>query len=281
MSDLAIGRGKVIGLTAAAAVLLATMSGGAAQAAEHRDSSTGRVAPRALFPGKITTTAADQTHIPSVCTINSYAPNKFVVGAKSVTKTFSVKVDGCTLDIWGVTVFPFVAPNGTGAFAETAKPTISLSPQRLANSYAGKQIGAAWVQAYGLEDPPDTDEVFVDPAEAFLPLTLQRQATIGSFNATPEPVKKGKLISLKATLYRVNWNGAKTLGYVGFAGKTQVQFKADGTSKYVTVKTVTATSKGKISTTVKAGKSGRWRLFYPGISTTAPATSPSDAVKVN
>jgi hypothetical protein len=31
---------------------------------------------------------------------------------------------------------------------------------------------------------------------------------------------------------------------------------------------------------IKATKSGRWCLYFAGISTTAPATSTSDAVKV-
>ncbi len=52
----------------------------------------------------------------------------------------------------------------------------------------------------------------VDPATAELPLTVLRRSTFGStFDAGPEPVKKGKAITLKGTLSRIDWNGAKTL----------------------------------------------------------------------
>jgi hypothetical protein len=309
MSGLAHGRGKAIGLTAAAAVVVMTISGGgAAQAARQNPTQVraGFNASPGMGAFRPLATAADT--IPSVCTVKSYAPNKIVLGGAKVTKTFSVTVTGCTLADWLVIAAPFLGDSEldtsgvAGNYAFEAQddqgnpildddgkpvtvqlqPTISLSPQSLSNANAGKITDGAFVGAWGEEDPADTDTVTVEPAQAALPLTLQRRATFGStFNASPEPVKKGKKITLKATLTRVNWNGAKTLKYAGFAGKAQVQFKAAGQTTYVTVKTVTATAKGKISTTVKATKTGTWRLFFPGISTTAPATSATDAVKVN
>jgi hypothetical protein len=291
MSGLAIGRGKVIGTTAAVAVLLLTMSGTAQAAAQHPDPSMARVAPHAVATG-----VSPAATVPSVCTIDSYAPKKIVLGAVKVSATFSVKVDGCTLAGWSTYLWPFAdnAPLSTSGSAGNywywdknaagdevkvqLHPKISLSPRYLTNSLAGRLATGTYVQAWGEED----DEETVDPAAQSMPLTLQRRASFGSsFNAGPEPVEKGKKITITGKLVRIDWNGAKTLKYVGFAGKARVQFKAAGASKYVTVKTVTASSKGKVSTTVKATKTGSWRLFYPGVSTTAPATSGSDAVKVN
>jgi hypothetical protein len=305
MSGLAMGRGKAAGVTAAAAVVLATLSsGGVAQAADLSPSRV-RVAPTRTSVHGTFGTAAVAADIPSVCTIDSYAPNKIVLGASSVTKTFSLKVSGCTLDSWFLEVLPFVQKNsdtagiaGEGTFQKqdeagnpvfddngqpvlfTLTPKIALSPQSLNNGWAGKLVDAASAGAWGVEDPDDTDEDSVIPAQATLPLTLLRRATFGTFNASPEPVKKGKKITLTSTLSRINWNGAKTLKYVGWAGKAQVQFKAAGASEYTTVKTVKASSKGKVSTTVTATKTGTWRLFFAGLSTTAPATSGTDAVKV-
>jgi hypothetical protein len=60
----------------------------------------------------------------------------------------------------------------------------------------------------------------------------------------------------------------------------KVQFKAKGASSYSTVKTVKSTTGGKISTTIKATKSGSWRLSYPGNSVTGSTTSAADAVTV-
>ncbi len=301
MSGMARKYGKGLGITAVAAVMLSTISGGAAQASQVSDSFTGATTfHRTPAAGGGIGIAAEPEHIPSVCKITGYSPSTIVLGTTAKKTTFKVSVTGCTVNAWYLEVGPFV--NGVPAslvgragdniwFYEdnaageqvkvTPKPTISLAPRSLRNDDAGKWTPGVYALAYGNEDPADTEELVVDPAEVLKPLTLKRQATFGkTFNATPEPVKKGKKLTLKATLSRVNWNGAKTLKYVGFNGKAQVQFKAAGATTYKTVKTVQATTKGKISTTVKATKSGSWRLVYAGVSTTAPATSVADAVKV-
>ncbi|HST86578.1 MAG TPA: hypothetical protein VLL08_32875 [Kineosporiaceae bacterium] len=287
MSDLTMGRGKVLGATAAVAVVLATLSsGGAAQAAPLDLSQLG-FAHKATSGSPVAVEAAALP--PSACTVTSYAPNKIVLGATRVKKTFSVKVADCTLDKWLVALEPFFTINEdtlamTGVAGNLSDeegsltPRISLSPRVLKNSQAGKKAHRAAVAAWGVGEDVDA----VEPASGDLSLTLLRRATFGSsFDAAPGSVAKGKKITLTGKLVRINWNGAKKLKYIGFAGKAQVQFKADGESEFVTVKTVKASSKGKVSTTVKAKKTGTWRLFFAGLSTTAPATSGSDAVKVN
>jgi hypothetical protein len=285
MSGMAIGRGKVLGVTVGTAAVLSLMVGsGAAQAVQSPGTS-----PRVPAASGQTTA---QSHLASSCTIKGYSPSKIVLGSAAVSVTVKVKVSGCTIDGWDVIYWPFydgkplstkgVAGNysywdqndaGTDVKVQLHSK-ISLSPNQLSNSYAGKSSDGTLVEIWG---EGETDS---DPAWVNLPLTLQRKAAFGSFNASPEPVKKGKKITIKGTLARINWNGAKHLKNVGFAGKTQIQFKADGTSTYKTVKTVTSSSAGKVNTTVKASKTGRWRLVFAGISTTSPATSASDAVKV-
>jgi hypothetical protein len=290
MSGLAIGRGKVIGLTAATAAVVSLMAGsGMAQAAQ----SPG-VSPRVPAGSGLKAATTSRPQIASSCTIKGYSPKKIVLGATAATQTVSVKVTGCTIDAWDVVYRPFYdgLPLSTKGVAGNysywdknaegddvkvqLRPKISLSPKQLSNSYAGKYDEGTVVEIWGVGESES------EPAWKYLPLTLQRRATFGStFNASPEPVKKGKKISIKATLARINWTGSKTLKYVGFSGQAKVQFKADGDSAYKTVKTVTASSKGKVSTTVKASKSGRWRLVFAGYTTTSSATSASDAVRVN
>jgi hypothetical protein len=302
MSGLGNGRGKVVGLGAAAALALSMMPAGAAQAgAQDQQWAEIIAAARAEAAGLGASATSEGKGVakataaaPSACTLKSYAPNKIVVGASKVSKKFSVQVTGCTLDLWLVILPLFIdenadpsAPNFFDGIAGNLppesgviiKPTTTLNPRLLTNAEAGKST--AEVTAYGVEDIENPEDV--DPATGDLPFQLLRRSTFGStFNASPEPVKKGKSISIKGTLARINWNGAKTLKYVGFAkAKAQVQFKANGATKYVTVKNVVAGKGGKFSTKVKATKSGRWRLYFAGLSTTAPATSVSDAVKVN
>jgi len=270
-------RTKIIGFGAAAAVAFSMLSAGGANAARDLDRTRNR------------TTAAT----PSVCTVKGYTPNRIVLGASIVKKTFAVQVTGCTLAEWLVIVGPFTIDDPlsisgvAGNFAVQTEdeqgnpvslqlsPTIPLSPRMLRNSMAGK-AKVAGAYAWGEEDPEDAEAAGTE-----MNLTLQRRATFGkSFNASPEPVKKGKKIKIKGTLGRINWNGAKNLKYVGFSNKAQIQFKASGTTKYVTIKTVTSTTKGKINTTVKANKSGTWRLYFGGLSTTSSAASHGDFVRV-
>jgi len=271
---------KAMGFAATAAVALTMMSAGGANAASTRGISE-QVHPGsagASVTGMVRSArVAEAAAVASTCTYQSYAPNKIVLGASTVKATFSVKVTDCELGEWYVGVYPFQNPDPedmTG-IASFQTPTISLNPRSLSNADAGKHQNAG-VDAWSVEDPLDAT-----PAGGVEPLTLQRRATFGStFNAS-EPVKKGKNITIKATLARINWNGAKTLKYIAYGkAKAQLQFKADGASSYTTVKTITGASNGKYSTTVKASKTGRWRLVFAGVSTTSAATSTSDAVKV-
>lgn len=240
MSAITLGRGKTIGLVAAAAVALSMVPVGGAQAA------------------------------PSDCTINSYSPTKLVVGATTVKPTFKANITGCEVAGWA-----FATAALPDLVATSDEPTLSVVPRKLANSDAGRK--AAFVFASGVDDAADDDLAELDTT-----FSLLRRSTFGStVNASPEPAVKGSKIKIVGTLARINLNGAKTLKYVGFAkAKVQLQFRAAGATKYTTIKTVTAGTGGKVSTTSTAVKSGYWRLVFAGISTTAAATSKADGVVV-
>ncbi|MEV7401888.1 hypothetical protein AB0N93_16035 [Streptomyces sp. NPDC091267] len=110
-----------------------------------------------------------------------------------------------------------------------------------------------------------------------IPLQVQR-ATRVTVNASPEPVVKGKTITLTGRVTRANWD---THTYQGYAGRTvSLQFKADGASSYATVKKVTSSATGALRTTVKAAKSGTWRWTYYGNSTSGAKASTGDRVVV-
>ncbi|MCL6733365.1 hypothetical protein [Streptomyces neyagawaensis] len=106
---------------------------------------------------------------------------------------------------------------------------------------------------------------------------LQRAAKL-TVNAAPEPVVKGRTLTVKGALTRANW---ETRSYTGYKGQTvTLQFKAAGTTSYTDVKTVTSGTGGALSTTVTATKDGSYRYTFAGTSTTAAKTSAGDAVDV-
>ncbi|MFE2564705.1 hypothetical protein [Streptomyces mirabilis] len=97
-------------------------------------------------------------------------------------------------------------------------------------------------------------------------------------NATPEPVTKGKTLTVKGALTRANWETSKYSGYTG--QPVALQFKAKGANAYKTVKTVTSGSKGALTTTVKASADGSYRYKFAGTTTTGTATATGDYVDV-
>ncbi|MFH9616858.1 hypothetical protein ACH4MM_24600 [Streptomyces pratensis] len=97
-------------------------------------------------------------------------------------------------------------------------------------------------------------------------------------NASPEPVTKGKAITVTGSLKRADWVKHT---YTGYAGKTvSLQFRKKGSSVYSTVKTATSSSTGALKTTVKASVDGYWRWTFGGSSTSGTATAAGDYVDV-
>ncbi|MFF7630331.1 hypothetical protein [Streptomyces cyaneofuscatus] len=96
-------------------------------------------------------------------------------------------------------------------------------------------------------------------------------------NASPEPVKKGKKLTVTGRLTRADWTKHK---YTAVAGSARLQFRKKGSSAYTTVKTVKSNSAGALKTTVTASTDGYWRWTHNGSSITGPATSTADFVDV-
>ncbi|WP_225821377.1 hypothetical protein [Streptomyces naphthomycinicus] len=104
-----------------------------------------------------------------------------------------------------------------------------------------------------------------------------RRAARVTVNAAPEPAVKGRTLTVKGQLTRANWETGR---YSGYQGQTVLlQFKADGGS-YRNVKAITSGTRGALSTTVKATRSGNYRFVFTGTATTAAKTSAGDHVTV-
>ncbi|MEV1020394.1 DUF5707 domain-containing protein [Streptomyces sp. NPDC050264] len=97
-------------------------------------------------------------------------------------------------------------------------------------------------------------------------------------NAAPEPVKKGKTITVSGLLSRANWDTGKYAGYT--KQKVTLQYRKKTSSTYSNVKTVTSSSTGALKTTVTASADGYFRYKFAGTSTTPAVTSVSDFVDV-
>ncbi len=112
---------------------------------------------------------------------------------------------------------------------------------------------------------------------AYTTTRLQRLSKL-TVNAGPEPVAKGKTLTISGKLSRANWD---TLDYRGYTNQpVKLQFRKAGTSTYTTVKTVYTSSTGDLKTTATASVDGYWRWYFAGTSTTPAVTATGDFVDV-
>jgi hypothetical protein len=97
-------------------------------------------------------------------------------------------------------------------------------------------------------------------------------------NATPEPVVKGRTITVTGKLTRANW---ETNTYAGYANQyVKLQYRKAGTSTYTTLKTIKADSTGYLKTTTTATGDGYYRFSFAGSPTTASVSATGDFVDV-
>ncbi|MEU0038783.1 MULTISPECIES: DUF5707 domain-containing protein [unclassified Streptomyces] len=140
--------------------------------------------------------------------------------------------------------------------------------QDLLDAHAG--TWKVWAIAQG----KDANYVQKDNAKSFY---IQRASKL-TVNAAPEPVKKGKTITVTGALTRASWQTGKYPGYTGQPVK--LQFKKKGASTYTTVKTVKTTTGGALKTTVTASVDGTYRYSFAGTTTTPGVSATGDYVDV-
>ncbi|MEV6169206.1 hypothetical protein AB0L99_13385 [Streptomyces sp. NPDC051954] len=147
------------------------------------------------------------------------------------------------------------------------RPASSNEDADLANGRAGTwKVGAL---ALGDSDYKWQGDLGTQKVQRLSKLTV---------NASPEPVKKGKTITVTGKLTRANWD---TNTYAGYGSqKVVLQFRKAGTTNYTNVKGITSTSTGALKTTVTAATDGYYRFTFAGSATTAPATVAGDYVDV-
>ncbi|MFJ8749516.1 DUF5707 domain-containing protein [Streptomyces sp. NPDC102441] len=154
------------------------------------------------------------------------------------------------------------------ATTSTCTLTVTVDPAWLINSDSTSwKVGAAVLSKDGQ----------VVQNDVFARARLQRLSRL-TVNAAPEPVKKGRTITVTGKLSRANWETDTYKGYTGQSVK--LQFRKKTSSTYTTVKTIKTNSTGALKTTVKASVDGYWRYSFAGTSTTPAVTTAGDFVDV-
>jgi hypothetical protein len=123
----------------------------------------------------------------------------------------------------------------------------------------GSVSGTDWVRVVEPTPPPQ----------------VKADTRVVSFNAYPEPVKRGKHLRFRGVL-QVDDDGV----WEAYKGKVRLYFKPAGSSAYQYVTSTWSNSSGKLYTKVKAWKSGRWKFVYSGDGDTYGDTSRTDYVRV-
>ncbi|MGW1671249.1 hypothetical protein [Streptomyces sp. NPDC002324] len=176
----------------------------------------------------------------------------------------------------------------TGALESDAYPTCTETPVQGGYSYScttvftidpavafkdGNGTAGTWKLFLGAYDLYANASYDDDVAR-----TRMKRAAELTANASPEPVRAGRTITVTGKLSRANWSTGKNAGYA--AQPVKLQFRKRGSSTYTTLKTVKTSGTGTLSTTTRAGSDGYYRFVFAGTGTTGSATAPGDYVDV-
>ncbi|CAM5466201.1 MULTISPECIES: calcium-binding protein [Streptomyces] len=273
------------------ALALSALTGAAAQAAPGPDRE--RPAPptaQSVFGGKATVKGQGfkAAAAPKISKVTVNGGKDIVLGTTklktvtvSITASHASGIGDAYTYLWHgstpETADWLIVPNeeyasckASSATTSTCKLTVTIDPQwDLVNDLAG-----SWNVVTAAQAADESDFVWNDKGAK----TRVQRASRLDVNATPEPVKKGKTLTVKGTLSRANWDTWKYAGYTKQSVK--LQFKKKGAASYSTVKTVKSGTKGALKTTVKAASDGYWRWSFAGTSTTPAINSKADFVDV-
>jgi hypothetical protein len=171
----------------------------------------------------------------------------------------------------------------TSATTASCKGNIDIYPGdgELSNADAGLWHAGALAIAYNGQNPADSDfditKVGYADQGALGSTQVQRLSKL-TVNAAPEPVKKGKTVTVTGKLSRANWEDGKYHGYTGQF--VELQFRKKSSSTYTDVKGVKTSSTGTLTTTTKATVDGYYRFSFAGTSTTPAVKAAGDYVDV-
>ncbi|MGW7407057.1 hypothetical protein ACWGI9_25630 [Streptomyces sp. NPDC054833] len=170
----------------------------------------------------------------------------------------------------------------TSATTASCKGTIDVYPDfELTNADAATWTAEGYAFAWNGQSPTseniDWSKVGFAYQDGLGSVKLQRYSKL-TVNASPEPVKKGKTVTVTGKLSRANWETHKYAGYTNQSVK--LQFRKKGSSTYTTLKTIKSDSTGYLKTTTTASVDGYYRYSFAGTATTPAVNATGDYVDV-
>ncbi|MEV0640240.1 calcium-binding protein [Streptomyces sp. NPDC050619] len=232
--------------------------------------------------------AAEELPVVSKVTVN--AGKDLVMGTTTV-KTFTVSltashsagIEDAYIDLWhgpdlenidGLLLANEDAATCTASSATTStcKLTMTATPGFEGDLYMNALAGTWHVTAGVLAG--DASVYWND----FHTTHKVKRAAKVTVNAAPEPVAKGKTITVTGKLSRANWETGTYKGYS--TQKAVLQFRKAGTTTYTNVKGITSSTTGALKTTTTASVDGYYRFTFAGTATTGTATAAGDYVDV-
>ncbi|MGW0995173.1 hypothetical protein ACWD5V_18080 [Streptomyces sp. NPDC002523] len=168
----------------------------------------------------------------------------------------------------------------TSATVASCKATVAIDPYELLNEDAGSWKAAAFAVAFNGQDPEnpaDPSQIGVAVKDNAAAFKLQRYSKL-TVNAAPEPVKKGKTVTVTGKLSRANWDDGLYHGYTNQYVK--LQFRKKSSTTYTTLKTIKSDSTGNLKTTTTATVDGYYRYSFAGTTTTPAVNATGDYVDV-
>jgi hypothetical protein len=114
-----------------------------------------------------------------------------------------------------------------------------------------------------------------------IPFFVRRNVTMASFNASPEPVRRGAAITVSGTVSRLAVGTFGVTKYVPYAAhNVDIYFRPLTSSKYTKVSSATTTASGSFARGLTATVDGCWRAYSVQTSYNVGRWSPSDCVDV-
>ena len=235
-----------------------------------------------------TAAAADELPVVSKVTINgakdvvvgTTAAKKFTV---SLTASHSAGIQDAYIDLWhgknvdnidGLLPPNEEAASCTAVNATTSNCKLTITAVPGSDLYMNSLAGTWHVTAAVLAND-EAGSVYWN--DYYSTHRVQRLSKL-TVNAAPEPVKKGKTITVTGKLTRANWETRKYAGYS--TQPVKLQFRKKDSDTYTTVKTIKTNNKGDLKTTVKATVDGFFRWSFAGTSTTPAVNAAGDFIDV-
>ncbi|MGP3633402.1 calcium-binding protein [Streptomyces sp. 24-1644] len=300
-NKLTSGKKVILGVSALAASGLAVgllvtpsaMAGGtgAAEALERSKAAAADAsAAKSAAPRTLAASTADSTVVSGVTVNGGNSAHVGTTSTQTITVKWTVsggsKLYGSHASIWrgtdrdsGLKRFinseqfdadtdPCV-PSGDATFSCTA--TFKIDPQ---SDLTNEDAGAWKISLWAITDA--ATDVRTDNAKTWY---LKRWSRLSN-NAAPEPVAKGKTITITGKLERANWDTHK---YAGYTQQTVRLQERSLTGSYATTSshlTGTGSLAGVEKKTRTATTDRCYRYKFEGTSTTPPVTAAGDCVDV-